>query len=57
VLDVNPAHAVRGPKYLVKKGCTPVLDRDEALALLAPIDTSSVTGQRDRALIHIGPQG
>jgi hypothetical protein len=25
VLDVNPAHAVRGPKYVVKKGKTPVL--------------------------------
>jgi site-specific recombinase XerD len=25
ILDVNPAHAVRGPKYVVKKGKTPVL--------------------------------
>jgi hypothetical protein len=25
VIDVNPAHAVRGPKYVVKKGKTPVL--------------------------------
>jgi site-specific recombinase XerC len=24
VLDVNPAHAVRGPKYVVKKGKLPV---------------------------------
>jgi hypothetical protein len=30
VLDVNPAHAVRGPKYSQKKGKTPVLDREEA---------------------------
>jgi site-specific recombinase XerC len=51
VLDVNPAHAVRGPKHVVKKGRTPVLDRNEARALLAAIDTSSVTGLRDRALI------
>lgn len=51
VLDVNPAHAVRGPKHVVKKGRTPVLDRDEARALLAGIDTSSLTGLRDRALI------
>ena len=28
VLDVNPAHAVRGPKYVVKKGKTPVLNAD-----------------------------
>jgi len=52
VLDVNPAHAVRGPKHVIKKGRTPVLDRDEARALLA-IDTSSITGLRDRALIGI----
>jgi site-specific recombinase XerD len=53
VLDVNPAHAVRGPKYSQKKGKTPVLDRDEARALLAAIDIGSVTGLRDRALIGI----
>lgn len=51
VLDVNPAHSVRGPKHVVKKGRTPVLDRDEARALLAAIDASSLTGLRDRALI------
>ena len=53
VLDVNPAHAVRGPKYSQKKGKTPVLDRDEARALIAAIDTGSLTGLRDRALIGI----
>ena len=37
VLDVNTAHAVRGPKHVVKKGRTPVLDRDEARALLAAV--------------------
>ena len=51
VLDANPAHAVRGPKYSQKKGKTPVLDRDEARALLAAIETGSLTGLRDRALI------
>ncbi len=53
VLDHNPAHAVRGPEYSQKKGKTPVLDRDEARALLAAIDTGSLTGLRDRALIGI----
>jgi site-specific recombinase XerD len=53
VLDVNPAHAARGPKHVVKKGRTPVLDRDEARALLAAIDTGSLTGLRDRALIGV----
>jgi site-specific recombinase XerD len=51
VLDVNPAHAVCGTKHVVKKGRTPVLDREEARALLAAIDTKSVTGLPDRALI------
>ena len=51
VIDVNPAHAVRGPKHVVKKGRTPVLDREEAQALIAAIDTGSLTGLRDRALI------
>lgn len=51
IIDVNPAHAVRGPKHVVKKGRTPVLDRDEARALLAGIDVSGLTGLRDRALI------
>lgn len=37
VLDVNPAHAVRGPKYVVKKGKTPVLTAEEARELLDSI--------------------
>src|ERR1035438_4159095 len=37
VLDVKPAHAVRGPKYVVKKGKTPVLTADEARELLDSI--------------------
>lgn len=52
-LDVNPAHAVRGPKHVVKKGKTPVLDADEARVLLDSIDTSSLKGLRDRALIAL----
>jgi site-specific recombinase XerC len=53
VIESNPAHAVRGPKYSQKKGKTPVLDREEARALIAAIDTSSPTGLRDRALIGV----
>ncbi len=53
VMDTNPAHAVRGPKYVVKKGKTPVLNADEARALLDAIDTTSLTGLRDRALIGV----
>jgi site-specific recombinase XerD len=53
VIEHNPAHAVRGPRYSQKKGRTPVLDREEARALIAAIDPGSLTGLRDRALIGI----
>jgi integrase/recombinase XerD len=53
VLEVNPAHAVRGPPYVVTKGKTPVLAVDEARALLDSIPTDSLLGLRDRALIGV----
>ena len=44
VVAVNPAHAVRGPKHVVKKGKTPVLDaEDEPATLLDSIDTSTTS--------------
>lgn len=66
VVDVNPAHAVRGPKHVVTKGLTPVLDTEETKRLLESIPTARGTttnaqgeeipipnliGLRDRALI------
>src|SRR5438067_8012768 len=53
VVEVNPAAAVRGPKHVVKKGKTPVLDADEARQLLDSIDVSTPVGLRDRALIAL----
>ncbi|MGH7100783.1 MAG: tyrosine-type recombinase/integrase, partial [Acetobacteraceae bacterium] len=53
VVGQNPAAPVRGPKYVVKKGKTPVLDGDETKKLLASIDTGTVAGLRDRALIAL----
>jgi len=53
LLAVNPAHAVRGPKHVVKRGKTPVLTGAEARALLDSIDTSTLVGLRDRALISL----
>jgi integrase/recombinase XerD len=44
---------VRGPKYVVKKGKTPVLTPGEARTLLDPIDVSELSGLRDRALIGV----
>ena len=53
VLPVNPAHAVRGPKHTQRRGKTPVLHVDEARTLIDAIDTSSLPGLRDRALIGL----
>jgi site-specific recombinase XerD len=53
VIATNPAHAVRGPKYMVKRGKTPVLASDEARTLLDSIDVSTLKGLRDRALISV----
>jgi integrase/recombinase XerD len=64
VIYTNPAHSVRGPRYTVKKGKTPVLTVEEAHALLESIpitkkpaddteapDRPDLLGLRDRALI------
>jgi site-specific recombinase XerD len=66
VIDANPAHSVRGPRYTTKKGKTPVLTAEEAHALLESIpitkkpandtdaaDQLDLLGLRDRALIAI----
>jgi site-specific recombinase XerD len=53
VMPTNPATSVRGPKYVVTKGKTPVLDAEQARELLASVDTSDLIGLRDRALIGV----
>jgi site-specific recombinase XerD len=53
VVATNPAHAVRGPKHVVKTGKTTVLDAEQARLLLDSIDISTVVGLRDRALISV----
>jgi site-specific recombinase XerD len=67
IIDVNPAHAVRGPKHSVRKGKTPVLTAEEARTLLDSIPVMRtvklkggdkkkvhcVVGLRDRALIGL----
>src|SRR5260370_4340953 len=67
VLAINPAHAVRGPKHVVKRGKTPVLTEEQARRLLDSIkvvrkvilpDGSAaeapwLVGLRDRALIGV----
>ena len=66
VSKTNPAHAVRGPKHVVTKGLTPVINAEETKRLLNSIPlkfgptpkegepdkrTACLIGLRDRALI------
>lgn len=53
VISFNPASSVRGPRYSIKKGKTPVLSAADARRLLDSIETGQVVGLRDRALIGL----
>ncbi|HMI85608.1 MAG TPA: tyrosine-type recombinase/integrase [Polyangiaceae bacterium] len=59
VLATNPAHSVRGPKHVVNRGKTPVLDAEQARQLLDSIPLAKkdgspdIAGLRDRALIGV----
>jgi hypothetical protein len=51
VLEHNPALSVKAPRQKLAKGKTPVLTAEEAGDLLRSIETETVVGLRDRALI------
>jgi site-specific recombinase XerD len=64
IMPMNPAASVRGPKHLVKKGKTPVLNAEQARQLIdsipiaerdeiTGIETPLLVGLRDRALIGV----
>lgn len=53
VVPFNPASSVRGPKHVVKRGSTPVLTPDEARLLIGSIETDTIGGLRDRAMIAV----
>ncbi len=53
IMPTNPAAAVRGPRHIVRRGKTSVLDPAEARQLIDAIDTTTVIGLRDRALIGL----
>ncbi|SHO52764.1 tyrosine-type recombinase/integrase [Desulfopila aestuarii] len=53
IVPTNPAHSVRGPKHVVKKGKTSVLSAEEARDLIDAIEIDAPLGLRDRALIGI----
>src|SRR5580658_10485675 len=47
------AMVASGPKHVIKRGKTPVLTTDQARVLIESIDTSTLVGLRDRALIGV----
>lgn len=51
VIPFNPASSVRGPRYSLRRGKTPVLDAEQARHLLDSIEPRKLIGLRDRALI------
>lgn len=53
IMPMNPASPVRGPKYVVKRGKSPMLSAEEARTLLASIDIRTIAGLRDRAPIGV----
>ena len=53
VLPTNPATSVRGPTHVVRTGKTPVLQPADARQLLDSIDTATLRGLRDRALLAV----
>src|SRR5260370_6844889 len=50
---MNAASSVRGPKHVVKVGKTAVLTAEQARQLLDSIDTSTIVGLRDRAILGV----
>jgi site-specific recombinase XerD len=53
VILTNPAHSVRGPRHSVAKGATAVISSAEARELLDSMDSSTVVGLRDRAIVAV----
>jgi integrase/recombinase XerD len=53
IIPLNPAASVRGPKHVVRTGKTPVLSAEEARQLLNSINTDTLVGLRDRAVIAV----
>ena len=51
IISSNPVRLVKGPRHVISKGRTPVLSGEEMVQLLEAIDTSTLIGKRDRAMI------
>ena len=52
-IALNPALSVRGERYQVVEGKTPEITIKQARKLLTSIDTKTVVGLRDKAIISI----
>ena len=53
IVATNPASAVKAPRFSKKTGKTPVLQAEEMKRLLDGVNTETVIGLRDRALIGL----
>ncbi len=51
VIVLNPAASVRTERYQVMEGLTPEITKEQARTLLSSIDTSTLLGLRDKAII------
>ena len=51
VVILNPAASVKGVKEKVMEGKTPEISIEQARALLASVDTSTLIGKRDKAIL------
>jgi integrase/recombinase XerD len=52
-IPFNPAASVKGPKHVIKRGKTPVLQPEDARKLFESIDISTLAGLRERAFLGI----
>ncbi|MHB8446878.1 MAG: tyrosine-type recombinase/integrase [Rudaea sp.] len=53
IVPFNPAAAVRGPKYSVREGKTPILAAEDARRLFASFDPDGLADARDRAILGV----
>ena len=53
VMPFNPAAAVRGPKYSVREGKTPILSAADTWQLFERFDPALLSDVRDRAIIAV----
>ena len=53
IIPFNPTFSVKRPKHVTRVGKTPVLQADEMSILLESINTSTISGLRDKALIGV----